>query len=297
MKAAARTADDDLVDGVAGGTGDDPFAVLGRHATTVGGKPAVVIRTMQHAADKVEVVVSGRATGMARRHPEGVFEAILPLADVHGAPDTSDLAYRLRVHEQGRVRDIVDPYQFGQVLSEFDLHLLGEGTHYHAWEKLGSHRVTVGSVTGVHFAVWAPNAQRVSVIGDINRWDGRVHAMRRLVPSGIWEIFIPDLEDGTRYKYEVRTPAGDLVHKADPYARLFEVPPNTASVVCSETTYRWGDADWMRDRPSFDAWRERPMSIYEIHVGSWRRVSEDGNRYQTYRELADALVPYLREMG
>jgi 1,4-alpha-glucan branching enzyme len=157
--------------------------------------------------------------------------------------------------------------------------------------------MTVGVVTGMHFAVWAPNAQRVSVIGDFNRWDGRVHSMRRLVPSGIWEVFVPDLPDGTCYKFEVRTSGGHLLHKADPYGRQFEIPPNTASIVRTGTNYQWRDRDWLRDRPAAHYWRERPMAIYEVHLGSWKRVPEEGYRFQTYREMAETLVPYVREMG
>jgi 1,4-alpha-glucan branching enzyme len=165
------------------------------------------------------------------------------------------------------------------------------------WDKLGSHRITVGQTTGVHFAVWAPNAQRVSVIGDFNRWDGRVHPMRRLIPSGVWEIFIPDLGDGDNYKYEVRTHAGHLLQKADPFARHFEVPPNSASVIWTDGRYQWRDAAWLNDRESFGGWHDRPMAVYEVHLGSWRRVPGDGNRSLTYREMADTLVPYVREMG
>ena len=205
------------------------------------------------------------------------------------------MAYRLRVHEGAAVRDLVDPYQFGPVLSDFDLHLFAEGTHYRAWEQLGARRLTIGHVTGVHFAVWAPNAQRVSVIGDFNHWDGRVHPMRRLMPSGIWELFVPDLGNGTRYKYEVRTPAGHLLEKADPFARAAEAPPRTASLVWAEDGYTWGDAAWMSARATAGGWLDRPMSIYEVHLGSWRR-HEDGSCL-SYRELADALVPYAVEMG
>ena len=150
----------------------------------------------------------------------------------------SDLAYTFRVHEGGAAREIVDPYQYGQVLSDYDLHLFSEGTHHRAWEKLGSHVMTIGGVTGVHFAVWAPNAQRVSVVGDFNRWDGRVHPMRKLVPSGVWELFVPELTAGACYKYEVRTDAGHLLEKADPYARSFEVPPRSASVIWEDGGYR-----------------------------------------------------------
>jgi 1,4-alpha-glucan branching enzyme len=293
MSLGYRTAEDDALDAVASGNHDDPFAVLGRHAVTVDGRPALVIRTMQPAASEVLLVTPERVVGMQQRRPEGLFEATIPLDD--RAPH--EFAYRFRVREGGATRDIPDPYQFGQVLTDFDLHLLGEGTHYRAWEKLGAHRMTVAGVSGVHFAVWAPNAQRVSVIGDANGWDGRVHPMRRLIPSGIWEIFIPELTDGDCYKFEIRTTAGHLLHKADPYARRFEIPPNTASMIWSDGGYEWRDHDWMRERPSFDAWRERPMSIYEVHPGSWRRVPEEGNRFQTYREMAATLVPYVREMG
>ena len=194
---------------------------------------------------------------MTRRRPEGLFEATVPL----DGRDPQAFGYRFRVYEGGGVRDVTDAYQFGQVLNDFDLHLLSEGTHYRAWEKLGPHRMTIEAVAGVHFAVWAPNAQRVSVIGDFNRWDGRVHVMRRLVPAGIWEIFVPDLTDGACYKFEIRTSAGHLLQKADPYARLFEVPPNSASVVWSEGSYQWRDHDWMRERPSFNGWHDLPKAI------------------------------------
>ena len=291
MSRAVRTVEDDTLDAIAGGTSDDPFAILGRHPITIDGKPAFVTRTMQPAASAVELITDDRIVAMERRRREGLFEATVQ-GDGAAPP-----AYRLRVHEGNASREVIDPYQFGQVLSEFDLHLFNEGTHYRAWEKLGSHRTTVGSVTGIHFAVWAPNAQRVSVIGDFNRWDGRAHPMRKLVPSGIWEIFIPDLPDGACYKYEVRTPAGHLLDKADPYAQRFEVPPNTASITWSAGQYQWGDDDWMRSRASKNGWHERPMSVYEVHLGSWRRIPEEDNRYLTYRELADTMVPYVRELG
>jgi 1,4-alpha-glucan branching enzyme len=292
MSRATSTRDDQRLDAVAAGTDDDPFAILGRHETHLNGHPAVVVRTMQPAASRVELVTPDGVTPMDRRRSAGLFEATVPLK---GA--LSDVVYRLRVYEGSNVREIIDPYQFGQVLTDFDLHLFSEGTHYRAWERFGSHHVTVDGIAGVYFAVWAPNAQRVSVIGDFNHWDGRVHPMRRLVPSGVWEIFVPNLADGVCYKYEVRTAAGHLLEKADPYAQRFEVPPNTASIIWTSGRYEWGDSEWLRDRPSFGGWHERPMTIYEVHLGSWRRVPEQGNRYLTYRELADSLIPYVREMG
>jgi 1,4-alpha-glucan branching enzyme len=292
MTGGIRTAEDDMLDAIAAGIADDPFAILGPHAATHDGRPAIVIRTMQPSASSVELVVGDRAMPMERRHRDGLFELFI---DADGR-STRDLFYRLRVHEGGTAREFIDPYRFGQVLGDLDLHLFSEGTHYRAWEKLGSRRLTVDGLTGVHFAVWAPNAQRVSVIGDFNRWDGRANPMRKLVPSGLWEIFIPELPERSCYKFEIRSTAGHLLHKCDPYGRYFEIPPNTASLVFEER-YQWRDHEWMRDRPSFDGWRVRPMSIYEVHLGSWRRVPEEGNRVLSYRELADALVPYVREMG
>jgi 1,4-alpha-glucan branching enzyme len=142
----------------------------------------------------------------------------------------------------------------------------------------------------VHFAVWAPNADRVSVIGDFNGWDGRVHAMRLLSPSGVWEIFIPDLPDGEHYKFEIRTRTGNLLQKTDPFGVAFEVPPLSAAVVRDISHYAWGDALWMSARRDSGARLDRPMAIYEAHLGSWARVPEHGNRFMTYRELADRLV-------
>ena len=215
MTGGIRTAEDDILDAVARGTADDPFAFLGPHAASHDGRPAIVIRTMQPSASSVELVVGDRAMPMERRHRDGLFELFID-ADGRSA---RDLFYRLRVHEGGTSRECIDPYRFSQVLGDFDLHLFSEGTHHRAWEKLGSRRLTVDGLTGVHFAVWAPNAQRVSVIGDFNRWDGRVNPMRKLVPSGVWEIFIPELPERSCYKFEIRSTGGHLLHKSDPYGR------------------------------------------------------------------------------
>jgi len=287
-----HTAEDRAVAEVAAGTSADPFAVLGRHVVTIDQRPAVVVRTMQPMASAVDLIIDDQVTPMPRRHPDGLFEARLPLDG-----RSPDFAYRFRIQEEGGAREITDAYQFGQVLSDYDLHLFSEGTHLRAWEKFGTHVMTIGDVTGVHFAAWAPNAQRVSVVGDFNRWDGRVHPMRRLVPSGVWELFVPNLPVGTCYKYEVRTAEGHLLEKADPYAQYFEVPPKSASIIWEDSEYAWRDHGWMDNRMSFGTWHERPMSIYEVHLGSWRRVPEEGDRYLTYRELARDLIPYVREMG
>jgi 1,4-alpha-glucan branching enzyme len=295
MSGAIHTVEDSSLEAVARGTFDDPFSVLGPHRATLDGRANVIVRTMRPSAASVELVrmPSGEAIPMERRHADGLFEATVPFDG-----DLQTFDYRLRVREPwGETRDIDDPYRYGQVLSDYDLHLFSEGTHYRAWDVLGAHCVNVGSTAGVHFAVWAPNAQRVSVVGDFNRWDGRVHAMRRLVPSGVWELFVPELPDGSCYKFEIRTSGGHLLHKADPYGRRFEKPPHTASIVWTGSKYQWRDGDWLRDRPAAHEWRERPVSVYEVHLGSWRRVPEEGNRFQTYREMAETLVPYVREMG
>jgi 1,4-alpha-glucan branching enzyme len=185
----------------------------------------------------------------------------------------------------------------GRVLTDFDLHLFGEGTQLKAQDKLGAHRMTIGGATGVHFAVWAPNADRVSVIGDFNRWDGRVHAMRHLGPSGVWETFIPDVADGEKYKFEIRAKTGEILTKSDPYGVAFEVPPRSASIVCDLGGHVWRDRDWMTSREARGGWLDRPMAVYEVHLGSWARVPEEDHRSLTYREMAHRLVPYVKELG
>jgi hypothetical protein len=271
-------------DAVVAGTSADPFRVLGG----IGGEDqgsTVVIRTMQPRAPRWR-------SWWGHGHPDGGDAArACSRPWSHGARPTWAIAC---ASTRGGARELV-VHQFGPLLTSFDLHLFAEGTHHRAWEQLGARRRTVGHVTGVHFAVWAPNAQRVSVVGDFNRWDGREHPMRCLVPSGIWELFIPGLADGQRYKFEVRTKAGHLLEKGDPFARLYETPPRTASIVWTEGGYAWDDADWMAARPAVGGWLDRPMSTYEVHLGSWRR-HPDGSCL-SYRELADTLVPYVVEMG
>ena len=205
--------------------------------------------------------------------------------------------YRLKkTDESGKSIVFVDPYSFMPVLSDFDLQLIAEGTHEDQYEKLGAHELTLNGVEGVVFAVWAPNAIRVSVVGDFNQWDGRRHMMRVRGSTGVWEIFIPGLRQGTVYKFEVKSRyEGYLALKADPYAFFSEVRSKSASVVWNLDKYRWSDEEWMHARPSRN-WFESPVSIYEVHLGSWRRVPEEGGRWLTYRELADSLVPYVREM-
>jgi 1,4-alpha-glucan branching enzyme len=285
---------------LAAGRNADPFAVLGPHRDE--GSRGTVVRAFLPAARAVDVIVraDGTAHPMAPREPAGVFEVVVgdrsPESrgrDLSPVPD-----YRLRVTYPGdHVLEIDDPYRYGRVLTDFDLHLLGEGTHYRSFEKLGAHLTQVGTTAGVHFAVWAPNADRVSVIGDFNAWDGRVHAMRLLLPNGIWEIFIPELREGEKYKFEIRTKSGAILKKTDPFGVAFEVPPQSAAIVRDTSRYQWGDGDWMAHRDALRGWLDSPMGIYEVHLGSWARAPEEGNRFLSYRELAHRLVPYVKEMG
>jgi 1,4-alpha-glucan branching enzyme len=181
-------------------------------------------------------------------------------------------------------------------ITDYDLYLFGEGNHTRIYDRLGAHPTTVDGVEGVHFAVWAPNATRVSVVGDFNNWDGRTHLMRPLGSSGIWATFVAEASEGQRYKFELHTRQGALLLKSDPYGFAFELPPATASVIC-RPEYDWQDDDWMRQRASLNSWFDRPFATYEVHLGSWARIPEEGDRYLTYAELAARLIPYVKEMG
>ncbi|MGQ0736194.1 MAG: 1,4-alpha-glucan branching protein GlgB [Acidobacteriota bacterium] len=277
---------------IARGAHADPFAVLGPHDVTLDEGPALVIRTCRPHAAAVHVVDVGRNRmwPMKRVHPDGLFEMVF----TETSRDTFD--YRLRVTwPDGTQVTHDDPYRYGPVLTDFDQHLFTEGRHVRAFDRLGARPMVHGFRAGVHFAVWAPNARRVSVVGDFNGWDGRVHPMRALRHSGLWEIFIPDLGAGDRYKFEVVARDGQMVLKADPCGRYFETPPRTASIVWNTENYQWGDEEWMTGRRTKGGWLAAPMSIYEVHLGSWRR-HVDGSPL-SYRELATTLVPYAKDMG
>ena len=271
---------------LAGGLHSDPFALLGPHRSG----DVTLVRTFQPQAAAVELL---DATGsvldeMRRLHTDGIYEATLP--------DEAE-CYRLRVTTApGDVRTIEDPYRFPSALGELDLHLLGEGAHHKLYEKLGAHRLTLLGVEGTHFAVWAPNARRVSVIGDFNDWDGRRHMMRANPGIGVWDIFVPDVGQGAHYKFELLDSQGVLLPlKTDPLAYYYEGPPGNASRVY-DSAFVWSDEAWMAQRsaaPNLDL----PVSIYEVHLGSWRRKSGDSNRSLSYRELADELVAYVLDTG
>jgi 1,4-alpha-glucan branching enzyme len=183
-----------------------------------------------------------------------------------------------------------------RVLSEYDLYLFGEGKHTRIYDKLGAHPMTLDGVAGVHFAVWAPNANGISVVGDFNNWDGSRHRLQLHGMTGVWEMFVPEAHVGNRYKLEVHPRTGGYFLKSDPYGFAFEIPPASASIVC-DTRYDWHDDAWMQQRDTQNSWFQKPMAVYEVHLGSWARIPEEGGRYLTYDELADRLITYVRDMG
>ncbi|HYE15875.1 MAG TPA: 1,4-alpha-glucan branching protein GlgB [Pyrinomonadaceae bacterium] len=263
-----------------------PHSVLGAHPTAHG----VVLRAFRPEAVSVEVLIEGEPSRlMNRSHGAGLFELL-----IEGREQL--FPYLLRVsYADGNVFTMRDPYAFMPTVGPLDEHLFGEGRHWQIYERLGAHARDLGGVGGVSFAVWAPNAEGVSVVGSFNNWDGRLHQMRRLGLSGVWELFVPDLQPGALYKYEIHRRGMLPFLKTDPYALYTEVPPATSSIVY-EPSYQFTDGEWLARRASEDHLR-RPMNIYEIHLGSWRRVTEEGNRPLTYRETAPALADYCREVG
>jgi 1,4-alpha-glucan branching enzyme len=278
----------------------DPFQVLGNHIIEKTGKKSIAVRAFLPEAEKAWVIIESevrsqkseaKSKSMKKIHKHGFFETIFD-------DKKNVFPYRIRIKSHdGIISEFNDPYSFMPVLTDFDIHLIGEGSHYKTYEKFGSHVMEINGIRGVHFAVWAPNARRVSVIGDFNKWDGRRHPMRVLGSSGIWEIFIPGFKEGEIYKFEIKSKSSKFILiKADPYAFYFELRPRSASIVCDINKYQWNDNKWMEIRSKKD-WFESPVSIYEVHLGSWMRLPEEGNRWLTYRETADRLVRYVKEMG
>jgi 1,4-alpha-glucan branching enzyme len=259
----------------------DPFELLGLH--TVQGTP--VVRVFRPNAEQVSLLLPQGEAPMARTDPAGIFEW-------QGTPPRP---WRLRITEGGEHFEITDPYAFGPTLSEQEMYLFNEGRLLESWRTFGAQAMTVDGLDGVRFAVWAPNAERVSVVGNFNNWDGRVHAMRSRGGSGLWEIFIPGLHPGDLYKIELRNrDTGQVMVKSDPFAQGFELRPGTAAVITRPTGHVWRDGAWMQERAERD-WLHAPMNVYELHAGSWRR-HPDG-RFQTWPELTDSLIPYLSELG
>ena len=273
-----------------------PFSVLGLHRSLVNGSELPVVRAFLTEAKRAWVVdltadPAGPRLEMNRIHPDGLFELKLAHA---GFP----FRYRLAVeNSEGHQWEFEDPYRFSPVLSDFDLHLLSEGTHLRSFEKLGALICVHEGIRGVQFALWAPNALRVSVVGNFNHWDGRRHPMRNCGSSGIWELFIPDLAEGEVYKFEVKSKyQGYLQSKCDPHGFFAELRPSTASIVWNTRGFQWEDEQWVKQRPVNQA-LDAPISVYEVHLGSWRRKGKQGEQWLSYREIADQLVDYLRLTG
>ncbi|HEB58459.1 MAG TPA: 1,4-alpha-glucan branching protein GlgB [Gammaproteobacteria bacterium] len=261
----------------------DPFEVLGPHEH--GGQVSLCAHLPW--AESVEIEELGES--LARIDGTDLFLW-------QGRAGTLPPHYHLRWQSKdGHWQSHVDPYSFAPLLSDFDMHLFGEGHHWHIYRILGAHLCTVDGIDGVRFATWAPNAERVSVVGDFNRWDGRCHPMRVRGASGLWELFIPGLPDGSLYKFEIRNrDSGQIMLKTDPYGQAFELRPLTAAVVHDDSRYQWGDAEWQKMRAATD-WLHRPVSIYEVHPGSWRRRGDGG--FLDYRELAHRLVEHVTALG
>jgi len=279
------------------GQNADPFGILGPHPVLSGWAIRFFIPWAAEAsiAFKIPPISPAKIADASKLRPEGLFEAVWP-SNQPTPPEPGSYKIKGRTHF-GEPFELFDPYAFPFFLTDFDLHLMNEGRHFDAYEKLGAHLHTVAGVPGTHFAVWAPAAKRVSIVGDMNHWDGRVHPMRPRGSSGIWELFLPEVGEGAVYKYEIVGPRGNLLPlKADPYAFRGELRPDNGSVVGNLQSHQWNDAAWIAHRQQKN-WLESPVSIYEVHLGSWRRVPEDHNRWLSYRELADQLIPYVKELG
>ncbi|MEJ7810926.1 MAG: 1,4-alpha-glucan branching protein GlgB [Gemmatimonadaceae bacterium] len=267
----------------------DPHSILGAHPTTVGDEVGVVVRAFHPDATWADCVFESEDAVRMTPRAGGVFAAVLEDASL-------PLRYRVRFgFPDGATWERGDPYRFLPTIGEVDLHLFNEGTHRRLWEKLGAHEMTVDGEDGVAFAVWAPTARRVSVVGDWCGWDGRLFPMRAVGASGVWELFIPGVRAGVLYKLEILTRDGTLRLKTDPFAFAMELPPASASRV-ARSRHAWGDGVWMTARASRDPARE-PMLVYEAHLGSWARVPEEGHRMLGYREIAPALVAHLKRFG
>jgi 1,4-alpha-glucan branching enzyme len=261
----------------------DPFALLGLHQE---GKEWV-IRIYEPYATQVLLHSERASEPLKKTHPDGIFEW-------RGKTEPA-LPYRLRMHYGNVTHDIFDPYQFPSHISQQDLYLFSEGKLHQGYRLMGSHAIEMSGVKGVRFTIWAPNAERVSVVGEFNNWDGRLYPMRSHGSSGVWELFIPEIKQHALYRYEIRNRAsGNVLIKTDPYAQGYELRPGTAALTTTANEHRWQDAEWMKQRGEWD-WLHGAINIYEVHAGSWKR-HPDG-RFYSYRELATDLVPYVKGMG
>jgi 1,4-alpha-glucan branching enzyme len=299
------------VNRIVGNQHHDPFEILGSHCIEQNGKKVWAVRAYLPNASAASVVLpeERQEYPMVSVHDPHFFECTIEVPELTN--------YQLRIKEGEHERVMYDPYAFrSPKLTDFDLHLFAEGNHHRIYEKMGAHPTEINGVTGVYFAVWAPNARNVSVLGDFNYWDGRKHQMRK-GPTGVWELFIPEIGVGEHYKYEIKNFDGHIYEKSDPYGFQQEPRPKTASIVTDLNNYTWNDQDWMEKRRHTDPLTQ-PISVYEVHLGSWLHASSSeppklpngetepvvivsdlkpGARFLTYRELADRLIPYVKELG
>jgi 1,4-alpha-glucan branching enzyme len=287
-KSARPSHDEAEIAHLVAGEHTEPHRLLGAHPHEQDGRPGVIVRAQHPDAISVEVVrPECDPVPLKRLRRTALFTAFLPDAQM-------PLKYRLRYRFQdGHTWEQEDPYRFLPTLGDVDVHLFNEGNHQRLWECLGAHPRTIDGVEGVAFALWAPNARRVSVVGDFCGWDGRRYPMRQMGSSGVFELFIPRMQPGELYKYEIKTQTGDIRIKTDPFAFSMEHPPGTASRV-HQSAHEWGDAAWMEARRTRD-WAREPMAIYEVHLGSWMR-HEDGS-VLNYREIAPRLVEHVKRFG
>ncbi len=271
---------------------DDPHSLLGPHVAVVDNVPGVVVRAFQPQAAAMSCSVEGEDAKEMQPLGNGVFAAFFAGKQL---PVHYHLHARMARMQDGAGRNLHDAYAVVPVIGDVDLYLFNEGTHRRIWEVMGAHQRKIDGVEGTFFAVWAPRARRVSVIGDFDSWDGRVLPMRRQQNSGVWALFIPGVGTGAFYKYEIKTQEGALRIKTDPYAQAMELPPAGASCV-TQSSHSWGDAAWMEQRGLKDFVRS-PLSIYELHLGSWARIPEEGNRSLSYREIAPKLSAHVKRFG
>ena len=273
----------------------DPFVLLGVHFDTETEEYATV-RTIQPHAQKVDLLTGDKIYAMKCEHRDGLFSTSIQ-RDQLADPNLAPFNYQFQVtYLDGTQHLWNDPYRFLPLLDKDDSYLFNYGTNYRMYDHFGAHLRTIENVSGTLFRVWAPAARRVSVIGNFNGWDGRVHAMRNLGASGIWELFIPGVYENELYKFEIKTQNSDILTKSDPVQFFGENRPNTASIIRDLDRFQWNDKEWQELRSTQVPYSE-PLAIYEVHPGSWRRDPEDPDRFLTFRELADSLIPYVKDLG
>ncbi len=296
----------DAIGPLVSGTHENPFELLGPHEVISEGRRALAVRAFLPESQQAWLIDNAHdlRRPMRRIHPAGLYEAICPVEDRGMSKTTNDSNTGLKRGEyqisttdkEGTQTTKHDPYAFDPLLTDYDLHLLGEGNHWDSYHRLGAQMRTIDGIKGVNFAVWAPNAEGVSVVGDFNHWSGKSHQMRKHIPGGVWELFVPGLETGVLYKFAVKQSGGRVVEKCDPFGFAAEIPPRTANIVTDLDAYQWQDTTWLAEREKHNG-LAAPMSIYEVHLGSWQRNPENPDQWLSYREIAQLLVEYCLRMG